>query len=300
MNTPATHLLIDAGNTRIKFALADRSVQGYRYLGYCPTQASAAEITTFLQTVLDSAGILNEVNTFCTLYAHGVCVAGDAVQHAIAQALRALPLGQPTNWLSGATLLAGLRNCYTAPATLGADRWLAAYGVSQQLASQPKPGAAVLATFGTATTIDVLTWDVADHTHVFVGGIIIAGLNTALRSVSTSTAQLPDMQAALTQLHVSNVISIPNATHDALLLGAILAQVGAVRSVLDLTAQRYGAAQCFIAGGAASIMQPYLVQSAHAFALSHIQALEYPVFMGLASVTSNQSNILKHPSNISD
>jgi pantothenate kinase type III len=275
-------LYIDAGNTRIKFAMADSSALGFHALGHCTTSAGFAEITAFLQQAL----MQNDGNSYHAVQALGVCVAGNAVKTTIKNALRtvALRLNQHINptpdihvhWLSGLTPLAGLRNDYATPATLGADRWLAAYGLSQQLAARLNTQAAVLATFGTATTVDVLHWDGANHTHVFVGGIIIAGIHTALRSVSHSTAQLPDMQAALGAADGPTFTAIPNNTADALTVGALFAQAGAVRGMMALAAQHNGnsgATQCYIAGGAAPLIHPYLPQAT---------LLDYPVIQGLA------------------
>jgi pantothenate kinase type III len=171
-----------------------------------------------------------------------------------------------------------LRNDYATPATLGPDRWLAVYGLSQQLTAQSSTQSAVLATFGTASTVDVLYWDATHNTHVFLGGIIIAGIHTALRSVSVSTAQLPNMQAALANDDEPPLSGVPNNTADALMQGALLAQAGAVRSMIDLVAQQsgvLGSVQCYIAGGAASLMRPYLPQAT---------LLSAPVLMGLACV----------------
>jgi pantothenate kinase type III len=280
-------LFIDAGNTRVKCAIRDGSAQGFHVLGHCATSSSAAEMTAFLQQALvpDVDNGCRTVQAVQTVQVMGVCVAGDSVKATLEKALHtvALSLNRPTNplpdiniyWLSGSTPLAGLRNDYATPATLGPDRWLAAYGLSQQLAAQSCTQSAVLATFGTATTVDVLYWDATNNTHVFGGGIIIAGIHTALRSVSSSTAQLPDMQAAVTKKGDQPFNAIPNNTADALTYGALLTQAGAVYSIMDLVVQQQdvlGAVRCYFAGGAASLMRPYLSQA---------NLLDYPVLMGL-------------------
>jgi pantothenate kinase type III len=285
----ALTLYIDAGNTRIKFAVADNSALGFHTIGHCATSSSAAEITAFLQQALIQGIGLSSNSTSTAAHkvkALGVCVAGDAVKTTLENAFRtvALSLNQHINptsdihvhWLSGLTPLAGLRNDYATPVTLGPDRWLAAYGLSQLLAARLNTQAAVLATFGTATTVDVLYWDDANNMHVFVGGIIIAGIQTALHSVSSSTTQLPDMQAALGAAGEQAFTAIPNNTADALTVGALFAQAGAVRGMMAMAAQHNGnsgATQCYIAGGAAPLIHPYLPQAT---------LLDYPVTQGLA------------------
>ncbi len=198
MNQPAI-LLIDAGNTRIKWAR--RTTQGdLDGLGTCNTADPIHGKA--LWSHLDFDRVI------------GVCVAGDAVRQRVQAAL---PQNTPLQWLSGSTPLLGMRCDYATPHTLGADRWLAAYGVANAYPNAHPP--LVLATFGTATTVDVVHWDPLSACSVFAGGIIIAGLASAWQSVSHSTAQLPDVSA----LPPANdaFASIPNSTQHALQLGAI-------------------------------------------------------------------------------
>ncbi len=274
-------LLVDAGNSRIKFAISDASHHGVSrtvsYIGHCATQASAAEISAFLQQRLHDRCVSTE-----RMNAIGVCVAGAQVKVQIEFAIQKACLHAAQNkeckidWLTGLTEMPGLRNGYATPATLGADRWLAAYGLIQYASLDSKAPAAVLATFGTATTIDVVYWDETNKTHVFAGGIIIAGLDAALRSVSSSTAQLPDLHTKLKQLsdHTNNSLAIPNNTSDALLIGALIMQAGAVSGLNVLAAQQYGTVHCYLTGGAASTMLPYMRNS---------EQLKHPVLDGLSA-----------------
>jgi type III pantothenate kinase len=177
-------------------------------------------------------------------------------------------------WLTGACALPKVRNDYATPATLGADRWLAAYHVAA-LAGR---GPAVLATFGTATTIDVLVWDEAAQCHAFKGGLILAGLNTALRSVSTSTAQLPDVAQTLMADHGLHLGThhIPNSTQAALIQGAVAAQIGAVLHLMATVTALYGTAHCYVAGGASQALL-----SALSARIEGVQHLAHPVLSGL-------------------
>jgi type III pantothenate kinase len=252
-------LLIDAGNTRIKFGLglssSDADGTAVQWLGHCDSRASALEIKAFL---LACDASWHQVR--------GVCVAGANTQQAVSEALHAL--GHTVDWLTALSPLPGLRNDYATPSRLGADRWLAALGLVQHSKHPTAP--LVLATFGTATTVDVLCWDAQQQCHAFVGGIIFAGLATALRSVSHSTAHLPDQSNRLTPLQA---LSLPNTTDDALLQGAIYAQVGAVEQVLAQVQRQHGAPALWISGGAAAVLQPFLPQA---------QWIETPVLQGLA------------------
>ena len=187
--------------------------------------------------------------------------------------------------VSGATPLPGLRNHYATPHTLGADRWLAAYGLMhaaqpvaplQGRAQRTLPGntqAAVLATFGTATTVDVLVWDSASGEAVFEGGIICAGLHSAWRSVSRSTAQLPDVGFGAEPVTPPSAMpAIPNNTHAALTLGAIYAQVGAVAQVLERVRPQHGEPSLWVSGGVLPQLAAYLPPA---------RMIETPALLGL-------------------
>jgi type III pantothenate kinase len=248
-------LLIDVGNTRIKFGVSDKSGQ-FEFLGACDTHSNEAELDACLAAKPQQ-----------WTRAVGVCVASSDVQARL-QAL----IGIPIEWLSGATPLIGLRNDYATPHTLGADRWLGAYGalkdtsLHREQRTEQRPF--VLATFGTATTVDAVFWNQALQTWVYLGGIIIAGLGTAWQSVSRSTAHLPDVCLAA-QVFADG---IPNNTQSALQVGALLAQAGAVKQFSALLAQHHGQPDELISGGAAPVMSPYLPAAT---------LIDYPVLKGL-------------------
>ncbi len=256
--TQLATLLIDAGNSRIKFGLTSTADE-FKFLGSCDTHTPAPDVAAWLaaQNAQWQA-------------ARGVCVAGQAVTDALDLALA--HWHHRIHWLTGNTPLAGLRNDYATPATLGADRWLAAYGLMHAQASpQVSHTPAVLATFGTATTVDALRWDDTAQCHAFAGGIIIAGLATALRSVSHSTARLPDVSSAAPPSFAT--LQIPSSTADALTIGAAYAQVGAVNTLVQHVTQQHGAPQLWLAGGAMAAVQGFFPMA---------RVLHHPVLAGLA------------------
>src|SRR3546814_10885684 len=67
--------------------------------------------------------------------------------------------GCKTRWITSLDAAPGLHNGYEPPGQLGADRWVALAGLSRHV-SQRQPAhreqPLMLATFGTATTIDTL------------------------------------------------------------------------------------------------------------------------------------------------
>jgi type III pantothenate kinase len=256
-------LLVDAGNTRIKFGLADHT--GFtRYIGACSTLSSMQTILSFLtkQSVTWERAL-------------GVCAAGNHVRAQLDELFKQTNVA--VQWLSGHSPLAGLRNDYATPQTLGADRWLAAYGVVKQPETTMRP--CVLATFGTATTVDLIEWDNTQNCHVFVGGIILVGLAAAWRSVSQHTANLPDVSHLASELRATG--SIPNSTQTALQLGAIYAQVGAVQHLVSQVTRRGAAPKLLLAGGDASFIEPYL---------DNAKTIAYPIFLGLAHASIQPHN----------
>ncbi len=253
MTDPRTYLL-DAGNSRCKVALlaADGSAQ---LVGNLPTHSSTAEWQTFFASLGAPAQ-----------RALGVCVAGDAVKASLAAAL-----GCELQWAGGASALPQFENHYETPSTLGADRFLAAYGA----ALHAPQSSFVLATFGTATTVDWVRWDVAAQKHCFEGGIIVAGLDLMLFSVARGTAQLPDFSS-----HVQTVPSksacqaTPRNTQSALLQGAQLAQVATVQAFKA----QHPNAPLFLAGGRSDTLAPQM-QAPHT-------VLNHPALAGLARLAT--------------
>jgi type III pantothenate kinase len=329
-------LLLDAGNSRIKWAWASAwcepknaampatmpaaipaTLKGSTAdaVGECASSASSevlfAALGAWLQTRAGSGhtedtqqqssthGIASATSaTSAATAALGACVAGDAVRGAIASALARH--GIAIEWVRS-TLASPLehpllRNDYATPHTLGVDRYLAGLGLVAQQApfipdcpDSPRrtPPHWVLATFGTATTVDALCWDAAAQRYAFKGGIILAGLHTAWRSVSASTAQLPLMDAALLGSEAAAALlhTVPNTTAQALLAGAVHAQVGAVIGMLEVL-EVQGAqglpgtgAQLALAGGSAVVMQPFMLPH-----FPRAQRLDYPVLLGLAAL----------------
>jgi type III pantothenate kinase len=102
----------------------------------------------------------------------------------------------------------------------------------------------VVATCGTATTIDALSAD-----GVFLGGMILPGLGLMAASLARNTAQLPHIAAgdALPAGFADN-------TDDAILSGCLSAQAGAIERACGLL----GASLCILSGGAARYIAPAL------------------------------------------
>lgn len=221
-------LLIDAGNTRIKWAVVDDAQGDWLASG------------TLLHAELDQLA--------AQLTAHPITralisnVAGAAVAAKLVQQLAACGIAPPAlQWFQSVPACAGVRNGYRQPQQLGSDRFASLIGARHLFPQEPL----LVVTCGTATTIDALE---ADGT--FIGGMILPGLGTMAQSLAVTTAQLPAVHAVTTdQLFADN-------TQDAIISGCISAQAGAITRALN---QRAGPpARCILSGGAAVYIAPHL------------------------------------------
>ncbi|WLI89696.1 type III pantothenate kinase [Massilia sp. R2A-15] len=217
-------LLIDAGNTRVKWALAadDAAVGEWIASGAAAHDELPSMQASWAQHALTRAIVSN--------------VAGPGVRASLEQILPAVEC----EWFASVPRRAGVRNGYRDPAQLGSDRFAAAIG-----ARALEPGKAlVVATCGTATTIDALTAD-----GRFLGGMILPGLGLMASSLARNTAQLP---------HIAPAGAVPagfaDNTDDAILSGCVSAQAGAIERACRLL----GASLCMLSGGAARYIAPAL------------------------------------------
>ncbi len=162
--------LIDAGNSRVKWVMV---------------AADGAQI---------AAGALahgdGDSPPWSTLPAPGGAwlsnVAGDAVAARIAELVHTQWPGLPLTTIRARERQCGVTNSYTTPHALGSDRWAGMIGAHAAF-----PGEHLLiATFGTATTLEALRAD-----SCFVGGLIAPGWSLMMRSLGEHTAQLPTLDA---------------------------------------------------------------------------------------------------------
>lgn len=223
-----TMLLVDAGNTRVKWAIAQAGAAPGAWL------ADGA----VMHAELDSVGAAWAGRGLTRALVSNV--AGAAIGERLAALLARLePALQPA-WFHARSELAGLRNRYRHPTQLGADRFAAALGARTLV-----PGKAlVVATCGTATTVDGVSAD-----GEFVGGMILPGLGLMLSSLARGTAQLPatSAQEALPPTFADNTL-------DAIRAGCVAAQAGAIERAFAALP----AALCIVSGGAAPHVAPAL------------------------------------------
>lgn len=221
-------LLIDAGNTRVKWALAeDDAALGAWTASGAVTHAELNHLPAAWQHQPVTRAIVANV-------------AGPKLRDQLQLMLPSSVPPHAVTWFASRALLGGMRNAYRNPQQLGCDRFAAAYGARALAPGKPL----IVATCGTATTIDALSADGA-----FLGGMILPGLALMAGALARNTAQLPEVRpdAALPPTFADN-------TGDAIVAGCLAAQAGAIERACSL----HGAADCIISGGAAPRIAPLL------------------------------------------
>ncbi|MDY7546216.1 type III pantothenate kinase [Glaciimonas sp. CA11.2] len=233
-------LLIDAGNTRIKWALATIPT-----LGHATAPPIWRDIGSVAHNeIAELLGLWRGLQITRVLISN---VAGSKVGARLHEILQlAFDSSILPEWFASVPQLAGVRNAYRNPMQLGCDRFASAIGAHRLYPQQ----ALLLATCGTATTIDVIN---ADGT--FIGGMILPGLGLMANALAHGTAQLPRILD-----HVVITTPFADNTEDAIMSGCIAAQVGAISTALTLQTQHHPGMEikCILTGGSAGVIAPYL------------------------------------------
>lgn len=244
-------LLIDVGNSRIKWTLADLSQTHWHAMqltdtvGNTPTGTNDLTIFSTKDVSAWQAALsaqLHNISLAAITISH---VAGPSIHTQLQRCLQQLAPGITPHWLQAQANLDFLINGYDEPARLGCDRWAALCAAAWLL-----PGQAVLVgTFGTATTLDALL--PATEGMRFIGGHILPGYQTMLASLHQNTAQLPLADGKPTDFGLN--------TNDAIMSGCVAAQLGAFMIQYMRLKQLHGSAPvCLLSGGGSSQAAPLI------------------------------------------
>lgn len=214
-------LLLDAGNTRLKWAF----VQAGRWLR---------------EGTLEIGALASLPQAFADLPEPARILASNVAGEAAAAHIRAACARwqSKVEFVRAASVQCGVRNAYRAPEQLGSDRWAALIAAWDR-----QHDACLVVNCGTATTVDALSAD-----GEFLGGLILPGLAMMRQALVAGTAQLG---AALGAWE-----AFPRDTANAMYSGAIKATVGAI--VQQHALLRAPQAMCLLGGGAADLIAPHL------------------------------------------
>lgn len=214
-------LLLDAGNTRLKWAVVED--------GAWLAQGSAAyRDLSALTRILEP---------------HAACYIASVVraQHEAQIAALLAPYSVSPIWLTTESQFADVTNTYLHPRQLGVDRWMGL------LASRQRSRAATLVvSAGTAMTVDALT---AEGT--FLGGLIVPGMVMMQRALQQGTAHVSEAGGVWQ--------TFPRMTADAVQSGIVAALCGAIqRQYAYLTEVAGMPPRVILTGGDAATLLPFL------------------------------------------
>lgn len=230
-------LILDAGNTRLKWAVLDTGLVS-KSVGNFSTP-----LPWLCQGALDYDALANLLalcqQTGMPDACYGVNVARAAVAVSIQQALA--HAGITPLWLNATIAAGGITNGYRPPESLGADRWAALCAARQRT-----PEAALVVSAGTALTVDALSAE-----GQFLGGIILPGMQLMRHALANATAQVGIQNGA--------VQTWPNSTADAVETGLMSACTGAIETLYSRLQTEAGAKpQILLTGGDAPHIAPLL------------------------------------------
>ncbi len=225
-------LAIDVGNTRLKWALYDRTH---------PDATLLAQGAEFLENIDRLAeGAWAELPAPQRML--GCIVAGDAVRRRVQEQMEIWDV--PPQWVMASAAEAGLENGYDHPTRLGADRWVAMVGARQRMLTLGEARPLVVVMVGTAVTVEAI-----DQHGKFLGGFILPGHGIMLRALESGTAGL--------HVPTGEVRMFPTNTSDALTSGGTFAIAGACERMVQHLRRHTGMEpMCIMTGGAGWKMAP--------------------------------------------
>lgn len=236
-------LLLDLGNTRLKWALEG---EGRWFAeGACAWNEDLALLGDTWQALPSPAIAL------------GASVVDAGREQAVAAQVRAM-FGRDTFWLRTPANACGVRNAYPEPQRLGVDRFLAMVA-----AHAAGAGDCVLVGVGTALTLDALT---AGGEHL--GGLIAPGPRLMQQALLGATAQVRPRNDGV-------LVDAADNTSDAVVSGCWQAAAALVERFVARMAPRLGHAPSVrLDGGDAAGLAPLLEL--------HADMIEHGVLHGLA------------------
>lgn len=212
------NLLIDLGNTRLKWALWG---QGRRSMG-----GVFAHADTSLEAALS--------NNWTALPKPEAIFVASVVKSTLEEELTRLlesHFEQTAEFVRSPAQALGIRNAYAEPQRLGVDRFL---GMAALHAAAPR--AQILVSCGTALTLDALT---AEGQHL--GGLIAPSPTLMRRSLGTATARVGE--------HAGELVEIADNTADAAWSGCLLSTVALIERFRHQVAQRIGTPVAVVGDG---------------------------------------------------
>jgi type III pantothenate kinase len=227
-------LLIDLGNSRLKWALWDGTqLRRGSTLNHVAAAASGAG------SEVDFSALWKDVQPPLAIWI--ASVASNALEQAVSHSL-AEHFVCPIRLARSPATACGVRNAYSAPARLGIDRFLGLVAVHAQAHA-----ATVVVSCGTALTLDAIG---ADGVHL--GGLIAPAPQLMRSALLDHTARLGDLQSA-------QIVDFADTTAAAVESGTWLAAVALVERFVARARAAFGTAPALVlSGGGAKRLAPLL------------------------------------------
>ena len=197
-------LVLDMGNTRLKWGLADEGSPDH-------VQLQRLGVLDYGRESL--ASWAEECQSYPL---EDICFASVVDAEREQAVLSALPGHFGPRRLRVSQSIAGLENAYATPETLGVDRWAAAIGAWSLLG-----GPCLVISAGTATTVDLI--QVHRSGGIYRGGLILPGVSLMLEALHKGTARLPQAVGVYRAAP-----DVADNTLDAMTSGALEATCGAI------------------------------------------------------------------------
>lgn len=222
-------LLLDLGNTRLKWALQDGSAAWFAH-GALDWQENMAAPLVEAWTGLPRPGLVAAAS-----------VVNGVRESQVAGVTRQV-FGCAPYWLRTPASACGVRNAYAEPQRLGVDRFLAMVAAH---AANRTP--CVLASAGTALALDALT-----HDGLHLGGLIAPGVRLMQQSLLDATALVRPQRPG-------DILELADNTADAVTSGCWQAAAALIERFYTRMLPRLGGAAALILdGGDAQQLAPLL------------------------------------------
>lgn len=230
------NLLIDIGNSRIKWATHDAGQLVPRgALGHADWTAQSVD-AHLLESIPQPQRVLV------------ANVGGSRIADAVRDAV-VTRWGTPPEFIVSTASVCGVRNAYPVPGNLGVDRWLGLIAVHAM-----HPALTCIVGVGTAMTVDGI-----DAAGQHLGGVIVPGPELMVTSLLHSTSDIASRAASgevTTELFADNTLG-------AIRQGAVHALAALADRAMDTLRRTHSAEPVLVlTGGAAAAIQPLLVSSA--------------------------------------
>lgn len=224
-------LLIDQGNSRSKWRVADRRgrfVSGGFWLEVCPT--------------VNELDVMRREEGFSSIVISSV--ASQDNRQRLSDAIAEFSSNKHC-WLTATAECCGVRNAYREPARLGVDRWMALLG-----ARAHGDGAWLVVDAGTAVTVDALA---ASGRHL--GGYIVPGVAMQISALSLQTARVGIAEHSEGQ-------GWGRSTAEAVSRGVVMSLAALIdRALVELRKMGEDTCRVIITGGDAGLLVPHLQDS---------------------------------------